>query len=346
MTTPRSDVSTQPLTDDELTYENPVWPKYFADPFVLRHEGSYYAYGTGQEPLEADGRAFPVLRSSNLVDWTYVGGAVRPITGATAYWAPEVAERGGKFYLYFSAAFGGSDESHGLRVAVADVPTGPFNDTGKLLLPEHGFSIDPHPFRDPRTGQAYLFFATDYTSDEPHGTGLAVVPLNPDMVSVSGTPKTVIRASEDWHIYERDRNYKGQTWRKWHTVEGPFVLFHDNRYWCLYSGGRWSGENYGVGFAVADDPLGPWRDESAANGPAVLRGTPNEIVGPGHNSVTLAPDGHTQMLVYHAWDKNLTQRRMCIDPLIWTPQGPRCTGPTASRKPFPHKGPAQSAGRK
>jgi arabinan endo-1,5-alpha-L-arabinosidase len=316
------------VTSDPLQYKNPVWSQYFADPFVLRYQDSYYAVGTGAHPLEMDGRAFPILKSPDLVHWQYQGGAVRPIAGATAYWAPEVAEKDGTFYLYYSAAFGGSDESHGLRVAVADNPVGPYDDLNKLLLPDSGFTIDPHPFRDPKTGQWYLFFATDYTSDEPHGTGLAAVALNADMTSVSGKPATVIRASQDWHIYERERNYKGQTWRKWHTVEGPFVLFHGNRYWCLYSGGRWSSDNYGVGVAVADHPLGPWRDETAAQGPVVLKGTPDETIGPGHNSVTIAPDGQTQVLVYHAWNAERTMRRMCIDPMIWTPNGPRCEGPT------------------
>lgn len=318
-----------------IPYQNPVWPHYFADPFVLRTGGRYYACGTGAKALEDDGRAFPLLRSDDLVHWEYIGGAVRPVTGATAYWAPEVAENRGTFYLYYSAAFGGSDESHGLRVAVADLPTGPFTDLGRLLLPDAGFTIDPHPFRDPKTGQWYLFFATDFTADEPHGTGLAVVPMNDDMTRVGGPPRTVIRASQDWQIYERDRNYKGKTWRKWHTVEGPFVLHHDNRYWCLYSGGRWSSDTYGVGVAVAEHPLGPWRDESAVHGPLVLKGTPDETIGPGHNSVTVARDGQTLVFVYHAWNHERTMRRMCIDPLVWTSQGPKCDGPTTGSQRIP-----------
>lgn len=332
MNSPTATRCPDPTLPSSIQYQNPVWPHYFADPFVLRHQGSYYAYGTGAEPLEMDGRAFPLLRSNDLVHWEYVGGAVRPIQGATAYWAPEVAQNGGKFYLFFSAAFGGSDESHGLRVAVADFPTGPFSDLDRLLLPEQGFSIDPHPFRDPKTGQWYLFFATDYTADEPHGTGLAVVPLKDDLLTVAGPVRTVVRASQEWHIYERDRNYKGQVWRRWNTVEGPFVLFHDDRYWCLYSGGRWSSENYGVGVAVAEHPMGPWRDESAVHGPVVLKGTPGQTVGPGHNSVTVAPDGKTLLFVYHAWDPQRTKRRMCIDPLVWTADGPRCNGPSVGNQ--------------
>lgn len=320
---------------EPITYRNPVWAGYFADPFVLRHDDTYYAYGTGPMPTESDGRAFPILRSSDLANWDYVGGAVRPISGATAYWAPEMVEQNGRFFLYYSAAFGGGDESHGLRVALADSPVGPFNDLGHPLLPDQGFTIDPHPFRDPRTGRWYLYFATDYTGDEPYGTGLAVVPLADDLVSVTAPPAVVVRASQDWHIYERDRHYKGRMWGKWNTLEGPFVLFHDNRYWCLYSGGRWSSENYGIGFAVADHPLGPWRDETAARGPAVLKGVPGQLIGPGHNSVTIAPDGRTPIIVYHAWDSDRTGRRMCIDPLRWTDDGPRCDGPSTDERILP-----------
>jgi beta-xylosidase len=105
-----------------MRYENPVWPEYFADPFVLRIGGVYYAYGTGATPLESDGRAFPILRSHDLANWQYVGGALTPMSGAVAFWAPEVAEEGGRFYMYYSAATTASDESHRLRIAIADKP--------------------------------------------------------------------------------------------------------------------------------------------------------------------------------------------------------------------------------
>src|SRR4051794_9165146 len=83
------------------TYTNPVYDGYFADPFVLRARSGYWAYGTGHGP-EPDGRQFPVLHSQDLVSWRYVGGALPPLPPVagepfTAYWAPEVAERHGKF---------------------------------------------------------------------------------------------------------------------------------------------------------------------------------------------------------------------------------------------------------
>src|SRR5687767_4540292 len=165
-----------------ITYANPVYSHDFADPFVLRTRDAYYAYGTAAPG--PDGRIFPVLRSSDLVNWTPLGGALTPLTEPRgfSYWAPEVAEKDGRYFPFYSASTSPSDEHHQLRVAVADDPAGPFTDSGRLLLPDAGFSIDASPFRDPRTGKWYLFFATDYEADEPHGTGLAVVELAGDLM--------------------------------------------------------------------------------------------------------------------------------------------------------------------
>lgn len=314
------------------TYQNPVWTGYFADPFVLAWQGQYYAYGTGSssgDVPEADGRMFPVLQSPDLAHWTYVGGALAPVPTSVraAYWAPEVAERAGTFYLYYSAALGTTDEQHRLRVAVADHPAGPFVDTGRRVLPDVGFTIDAHPFHDPRDGQWYLFFATDFF-DARVGTGIAVVPLADDMVTPAGPPTTVLRATADWQIYARNRSIYGRTWDAWHTVEGPCVVVHDGQYYCLYSGGAWHTAGYGVGYGVAAQVTGPYHDRAGARGPSVLRGIPNRVVGPGHTSIVRAPNQGTPMLAYHAWDAAHTMRRFCLDPLVWTADGPRCSGPT------------------
>ncbi|HEX8911358.1 MAG TPA: glycoside hydrolase family 43 protein [Humisphaera sp.] len=319
-----------------ITYRNPVYPYDFADPFVLKTRGAYYAYGTAAPG--PDGRPFPVLRSTDLVRWERLGGALELLKDppAYSYWAPEVAERDGRYYLFYSASTSTSDEHHRLRVAIADDPAGPFVDSGKLVVPQIGFSIDASPFRDPKTGAWYLFFATDYEADHPHGTGLAVVKLSPDMTSAVTDPVPVVRAQADWQIYERNRNYKGQVWTAWHCVEGPSVFEHDGRYYCLYSGGAWHGDAYGVGFATADTPLGPWRDDFAPHGPFVLKGIPGEVIGPGHNSVTVGPDGKSLMMVYHAWDAAKTARRMCIDPIVWTPDGPKVDGPSVEERTVGH----------
>lgn len=294
----------------------PVYPFYFADPFVLRVEGAYYAYGTGAAALP-DGRAFEVLRSENLRDWVSLGGALERIEPGfgTDYWAPEVALEGGRFYLYYSVGMG--DKSHKIRVAVSEKPEGPFRDAGVELTPDEPFAIDSNPFRD-GDGSWYLFYAKDFLEGERAGTALAVRRMR-RMVELGAEAHTVLRASADWQIYQRSRRMYGKTY-DWHTLEGPFVVRRNGLYYCFYSGGNWQEHTYGVGYATAEHPLGPWREPHA--GPTVLRTVPGRLIGPGHNSLVRGPDGQ-DYLIFHAWDAAQTARRMFVERLLWTAEGPR-----------------------
>jgi beta-xylosidase len=317
----------RPMVDDR-TYTNPVYPGYFADPFVLFHEGTYYAYGT--DPRNDGDRQFEVLQSADLVSWRSLGYALARVDDAEArdYWAPEVAVRDGRFYLYYSAGI--EDTGHRIRVAVASRPDGPFEDAGRVLTAEEPFAIDPHPFQDD-DGRWYLYYAHDVLEGERPGTSIAVDELV-DPFTLAGRPRHVVRASADWQLFRRQRPMYGAVY-DWYTLEGPTVRKRDGRYWCLYSGGAWTDPTYGVSFAVADSPLGPFREERVDR-PALLGTVPGHVIGPGHNSVVEGPDGR-DWIVYHAWDPDMTARRMCIDRLDWTPDGPRTDGPTFTPQPVP-----------
>lgn len=321
------------------TYQNPVFDRYFADPFVWRSGGLYHAVGTG--PEEATGGAgppgtasvFPLLVSRDLVHWQARGKAlVRPDAAlGDSFWAPEVAEHEGRFYLYYSVGFG--DRLHQLRVAVAERPDGPYLDHGRLTDPERcAFAIDPHPFRDV-DGRYYLFHARDFLDGDRPGTSLVVHELE-NMTSLAAEGRTVLRAGRDWQRFMANRPMYQDVY-DWHTLEGPCVLRHEGRYYCFYSGGRWETETYGVDYAVADHVLGPYSDEGNERGPRVLRTIPGRVLGPGHNSIVLGPDGVTPFIVYHAWDPAQTARRLCIDRLEFGPEGPRCHGPTFTPQPLP-----------
>ncbi len=308
-----------------MRYKNPVYDRSFADPFVWRHEGIYYAVGTGPRGGSEPSR-FPLLRSNDLINWESPGHAliaVSPDLG-NDYWAPEVAYSDGRFYLYYSVGHG--DKGHHVRVAVSEKPEGPYEDTGTPVIDPATcpFSIDASPFRDD-DGQWYLFYARDFLDTENGfraGTGLAVDRLI-DMTKLAGEERVVMRARHDWQLFKADRPMYDGVY-DWHTLEGPQVLKHDGRYYCFYSGGCYQNDTYGVDYAVADSVMGPYADDSDGTGARVLRSVPGKVIGPGHNSFVEGPDGRT-IIVYHAWNPGMTARLMCIDPLVWTPEGPRCS---------------------
>jgi GH43 family beta-xylosidase len=152
------------------------------------------------------------------------------------------------------------------------------------------------------------------------------------MDRLAGEPVPVLRPSADWQLFRRQRPMYGAVY-DWHTLEAPFVVKRMGRYWCFYSGGPWTTDGYGVSYAVADSPLGPFV-EPPTDGPALLRTRPGALSGPGHNSVVVGPDG-ADYIVYHAWDPGFGARRMCIDRLEWTIDGPRTSGPTIEPQPVP-----------
>src|SRR4051812_43346758 len=89
------------------TFSNPLNVQ-LADPYVLHTKGVYYMYGTGG----AD-KGFSAYSSKDLVNWNAEGqvyfhnnpnGWSDPSAKWDgAYWAPEVYEVRGKYYMFYSA---------------------------------------------------------------------------------------------------------------------------------------------------------------------------------------------------------------------------------------------------
>ena len=77
------------------------FPYDFADPFVLRAGGTYYAYSTNSGAGDLQ-----VIRSSDLVVWDLFGNALPALPGwarGGATWAPAVLARNGAYVLYYTA---------------------------------------------------------------------------------------------------------------------------------------------------------------------------------------------------------------------------------------------------
>jgi len=204
-----------------------------ADPFILLHNGLYYAYGThSKEGIE-------VYQSDNLCHWRAYGLALRKEDsfGETGFWAPEVYNVNGRFLMYYTA-------SKRACVAVADNPLGPFRQSVKEALIPDEYSIDSSLFIDDN-GKPYLFFAR---SPNHNGSEIWSMELEADLMHVC--PETYryhARPCQAWELKESIIN------------EGPFVLKHQGHYYLTYSGNAQTCPEYGIGCAVADDIDGIWR---------------------------------------------------------------------------------------
>ncbi|MEA3066327.1 MAG: arabinan endo,5-alpha-L-arabinosidase, partial [Sphingomonadales bacterium] len=84
------------------TFANPVIDSDFPDPAVLKaKDGFYYVYAT---QTERDGKwiNLQVARSSDLVEWQLLGDALPVKPGWASrtqdFWAPHVAEHGGRYF--------------------------------------------------------------------------------------------------------------------------------------------------------------------------------------------------------------------------------------------------------
>jgi len=80
-----------------------------------------------------------------------------------------------------------------------------------------------------------------------------------------------------------------------HLIEGPFCTLRDGRYFLFYAGNDFGTPAYGIGVAVADHVLGPYRKQ----GEPILKST-RSWTAPGHASVAPGLDGEPQ-LFFHAF---------------------------------------------
>ena len=242
-----------------------------ADPFILFHGDRYYAYGTG-EP------GFRVYASKDLRTWEKLGIALdlSQSWGTKQFWAPEVyySPERKRFYLFYSA------EEH-ICVAWSDHPAGPYRQAvSRPLREEKG--IDASLFVDD-DGTPYLYFVR-FTD----GNVIWVAEMDESLESLREETLTeCVKASEPW---ERDRGK---------VTEGPSVLKMDGRYYLLYSANDYQSPNYGVGYATASSPLGPWT--KYPGNPVLQKGMPQagSLSGVGHGAPFRDREGQ-MMYVFHA----------------------------------------------
>lgn len=191
--------------------------------------------------------------TTDMVNWRYRG---TPMTTATFQWAKQgdnawasqAIERNGKWYWYICAE-DTTKHLHGIGVAVADRPEGPYIDPLKRpLVPGDWGYIDPSVFIDD-DGQAYLFWGNN---------GLWYAKLNEDMISLGSEVIKVNTEDPDAfgplvmkHDYQLNKRIP-----KTNFEEGPWVIKRNGIYYMVYAAG---GVPEHMAYSTSENINGPWK---------------------------------------------------------------------------------------
>ncbi len=300
---------------EEAAYRNPVLAGDYPDPSIIRVGRDYWATATTSEW----GPQFPLLHSRDLVNWENTGPvfAHRPEWAVGNFWAPEISEWKGRYFIYYV----GRKRNGPLSVAVAsaDRPQGPYTDHGPIVSQEDG-SIDPVPVTN-ENGERWLVWKEDGNSRRQP------TPLWAQRLDEAGT-KLI---GERFELMRNDAPWEGA------VVEGPYILKRGDYYYLFYSGSGCCGRGcaYALGVARARALLGPWEKDPR-----------NPILGgseawkcPGHGSIVVDEQGR-DWLLYHAYDSRtfvFTGREMFLDevkfgpddwPVINSGAGPSVSAPS------------------
>lgn len=271
------------MAQKQAYFSNPVIRGDVADPSVIRIDDTYYAMGTSSEWAPF----YPVFVSSDLVNWKQTGHVFERKPGWTrsSFWAPEWFYHNGKVYVYYSARRESDGRSY-IGVAVADTPTGQFQDYGPVV--EWGSeAIDAFVLED--KGQLYISWKAYGLDSRP--IELIAARLTPDGLKLAGEPFSLLRDDEGV------------------GMEGQYWFRKGDYYYIIYSVNGCCGFNsdYAVSVARSKKLTGPY--EKCDDNP-ILHGS-DEIQSIGHGTVTTTPDGRMFYLchAYTGGDEFLLGRR-------------------------------------
>lgn len=270
-----------------LNYPSPLIEKR-ADPYIYKHIDGYY-YFTASVPeydriiLRRAKTIEGLISAPEIVIWEkYNSGAM-----SKHIWAPEIHYIDGKWYIYFAA--GERDDIWAIRPYIleckdANPLVGNWEEKGKLNTNFESFSLDATTFE--HKGERYIIWAQKTNNDRVSNLYIDRL-INP--WTIEGNQVVIAEP-----VYE---------WEKigFYVNEGPAVIKRNGYIFVAYSASA-TDANYCMGMLTADaesDLLDPGSWDKTPY-PVFKSNNKNQQYGPGHNSFTIAEDGRTDLLVYHA----------------------------------------------
>ncbi len=282
------------------------------DPFMTQVGGRYYLF-TSQDKVPQN---VPVRSGTVVGQWgapTDALPAPPPWAAPGVTWAPDVAQFGSHYMLYFTAQLAGvSPPTMCIGDAISTAVAGPYLAAGAPFICQQslGGSIDPRVFVD-ADGQPYMVWKSDQNArSDATNTQIYSQLLSADGVHLAGQPTVIFGPDEPW---------QGR------IVEAPQLVLVRGTYYLFYSGGWFNQPAYSIGAARCAGPLGPCADTAAA--PLLASNAQGQ--GPGEESVFSSDAG--MWLLYTPFNSTLPlpgpPRPVAMAHLGFGPGGPYLAAP-------------------
>ena len=287
-------------------------------------DDTWYVFSTGDGRV---GLGSPQVRRSTDggATWEHVGEVWTPadepywareiVVGVSNFWAPEVYEHEGTYYLYYSAStFGSNTSLIGLytnQTLDPDDPAYRWVDQGEVWRSD---GTTPYNAIDPG-----IVEDTDGTPWMAYGSfwdGLFMIELEwPTGKPVGSTPDAPAGTADPVHL--ADRGFGDN------AIEAPYVLERDGWYYLFFSRDsccKGTDSTYNMAVGRSRDVTGPYVDQDGVplleDGGLPLLGTVGPMVGPGGQSVS------RDHLAFHYYDEALGgEFQLAIRRLAWTEDG-------------------------
>lgn len=257
---------------------------YIADPSAHVFNGKIYIYPSHDIESgikENDNGDHFDMRDYHIFSMDQIGGKVTdhgvaldkkdiPWAGRQL-WAPDVAFKNGKYYLYFPL----KDQTDIFRIGVATSkrPEGPFKAEPAPI--KGSYSIDPAVFKD-KDGAHYMYFGgiwggqlQRYRNNKAIECGVQPKPEEPalcakiarltdNMLEFAEEPKDVVILDRDGQpLKEKDHSRR--------FFEAAWMHTYNGKYYFSYS----TGNTHNICYAIGDNPYGPFTYQGVILTPVV-----------------------------------------------------------------------------
>ncbi len=286
-----------------LNIDNPIVPQR-ADPWIHRdpETGCYTFIGSAPEFDRIELRQACRLNDLKIAEPKVIWRKRESGPMSVNIWAPELHRIDGAWYVYFAA--GEVERAFSIRMYTLSNPDDdPFTDNwteeGRFDVGLDSFSLDATQFE--HRGRRYYVWAQQ-DAERSYNSALWIAEMD-SPTSITGEPVILTEPVLDWEI----QGYK--------VNEGAAVIIRHGRVFMTYSASA-TDERYAVGLLWADeaadllDPASWYKSQE----PVFTTNAELGRFGPGHNSFTVAEDGVTDLMIYHARDYRELRGTPLTDP--------------------------------